>query len=395
MLSCNGEEPTPPPPPDPDICEVWTDKTDDCVCPEGSEFIKALNACAPPRADKPINLRNARMITAFSDTLRETVDLKDKILYQRGKGWPILRTGSQVEKDWCNANVPYLPCGPKLGTKKWEKNLVRFLEVTARIPNVGVSLIPTFTRKSDNPGEVDPNSPEPDKQQINVVHFCNMFDTVNAVVKAGDYKHIIWEAFNEPVHPLAAHLKDEDVEAVLIHMKANTDLPIGVDYHGGSQLVDLVLRRAMPALNTEEERFWASQAIVHDVLAGEWIWRGRYPYIWRQHVDYIAFHTPRNPEPSYEIMKAAQDKYKYTKPVIINETVAYASDWAVNEYKLKGRGTVAMLGRGTEKQRMDQCVQHLRDIHRLGWRGCFHMMWGFATEGVGDLPDYKKDIAGN
>jgi len=182
-----------------------------------------------------------------------------------------------------------------------------------------------------------------------------MFDRVNAIVSKGNYKHVVYELFNEVVHPLSQHIKDEDVREMYLHARSRTTLPLGTDYHGGR---------------------------------ADDVWKGRYPYVWRDVSTYLAFHTPRNPEPMRSVIQAAQDKFKYVKRVLVDETVCWASQANIDKYSLVGKGTIAMRGHGTEDQRMTQCTAHLTDIKRVGWVPFFHAIWLIACDELGKLPSY-------
>jgi hypothetical protein len=293
--------------------------------------------------------------------------IKDYVHHIHASDFTTVRVGSQtdgwsdmqavaaildVSLDEAVALASYLPVGPVFGTPEWEANLVRMLEVTARVPDTWVQLIPTFTWKQRDQG-----TPE-----ANIDMFNSMFDRVHGVVMAGGYQHVFYEAFNEIVHPLSQHFKDEHVREVLIHINEATQIPVGTDYHGGR---------------------------------ADDVWKGRYPYIWRDVVDYIAFHTPRNPEPSLAEMQAAQDKYKYNKPVLIDETVAWASQANIEKWDLEGKGTIAQNGYGTEASRMAQVVAHLRDISHvtnrngLPWVPTYHSVWGIICNEISKVPPYE------
>jgi len=363
---CNGEPPIPPPDPEPEYCSIWEEKTPDCECPDGSEFVALLNSCVPPRVDKLIDFSQVNGgVTAFSLVLR---DMKYIVQFSQHvldhwtlpeRGQVVLRVGAQVAGGWCDSgSAGYLPCGPAYGTREADDNLLRLLEVTSRIPNVYLQIIPTFTYK-----HIDKGSPAE-----NIKYFNGMFNHANSIVQLGDYKHVVWEMFNEVVHPISQHIKDEDVLLMMQHANRNTPYPMGTDYHGGGEGDD---------------------------------WKGRYPYIWRDVVGYIAFHTPRNPEPSFAIMKKAEDKYKYLQPdsvygieeVWIDETICWASDENISKHNLKGKGTIALQGYGTEDERMSQVVKHLRDIHKLGWKPFYHAIWLIECAEIGRIPTYSTDIA--
>jgi len=295
-------------------------------------------------------------ITSFSLVLGDTNFIKDFTYHAQRHDATVLRSGAQVSGDWCQPNMPgYLSCGPAYGTEEADANLIRMLEVTARIHNMWIQLIPTFTYKSHNEcNEQEWREDQEGCQAKNVAYFNEMFDHVNAIVKTGDYKHVVYELFNEIRHSLSSHLKDEDGLVMLQHARANTNLPVGMDFHGEFQ--------------------------------GKNPWPGRYPYIWRNDVDYIAFHTRRNPEPSYETMRAAQDKYNYNR-VWVDETVCMASTLNINKYNLRGRGTIAMNGYGTEEERWMQVITHLKGINRNNWKPFYHSICLIGTAELCKLPN--------
>lgn len=379
FVSCNNGGPPPEPPP-PASCGFWG-AVDNCVCPEGAPYSSVLKVCAPPRVDRPIDWHMGGGITAFSLALRDVTYIKEFTYHAQRHGWTILRVGAQTSHDWCRprdlrplirnlndlrtmnndllyglASAGYLPCGPAHGTPEWEANLTRMLDVTARVHNMWVQLIPTFTYKSYNEGS----------QAANIEYFNDMFDRVNAVVSKGNYKHVVYELFNEVVHPLSQHIKDEDVREMFLHARTRTTLPLGTDYHGGR---------------------------------ADDVWRGRYPFAWRDVSDYLAFHTPRNPEPTFTVMEDIQDKFNYCedvwpgdicKQVWVDETVCWASQASVDKYNLEGKGTVAMRGYGTSEQRMRQVETHLKDIRRVGWKPFFHSIWGIECTELGRLPRWEE-----
>lgn len=382
LIACNGEiPPEPPDPPLPPTCEVWS-APEGCDCSPEEPLAPLLGVCAPPRVDRHVPWEQVRGVTAFSLALRDTKGIVEFTNYIRGHGWTTLRVGAQTTHDWCRARVltlekelldadiewllendlyfyaassGYLPCGPFHGTAEWRENLVRMLEVTARIPDTWVQLIPTFTYKSVDKGS----------QAANIKFFNDMFDRVNAVVAEGRYRHVFYELFNEVVHPLSNHIKDEDVREMFLHAREKTAIQMGTDYHGG---------------RADDE------------------WRGRYPYVWRDVSHYLAMHPPRNPEPSYEIMQGVQDKFNYGKPMLMDETVSWASDAAVAQWGLRGKRTIAMKGHGTEDERMLVVAKHLRDIYKVTgrndkrWRPYFHSIWGIISDRPGKMPNFDTDI---
>ena len=166
FFACS-KPPPPPPPPPPVVCPLWELGPEGCICPDGSERVDALNACAPLRVDRAVDMDAVRGVTMFSLTIRNVRHQVDAWGWLHQHGWNTGRIGAQVEKDWCDEDdrdgidsdgdgedndFDYLPCGPIHGSAEWEANLIRTLEIAARIPDTWIQLIPTFTRKTDNPG---------------------------------------------------------------------------------------------------------------------------------------------------------------------------------------------------------------------------------------------------
>ena len=356
--ACHHNPPQPPPQPPVPECEVWQSASG-CNCPEGTELLEEFGVCGPFRVDNSVNLWEVRGITAFSLALRDIPYIVQLLNHVKNAGWDplILRVGTQTAGDWCESGTPgYLPCGPPHGSAEADRNLRRLLEVTARTRNVSVQLIPTFTYKSHNEGT----------QEANIKYFNAMFDHVNVIVKEGGYQNVVWEMFNEVVHPLSQHIKDEDVREMLLHVKAESDLPVGTDYHGE--------------------------------FRNEEAWPGRYPFVWRDVVGYIAFHPRRNPEPTFDDLVRAQQRWNYVKPVWTDETVSWASDANIAKYHLQGKGTIAMNGYGTEDERMWQVVRHLKNVYRTSegthhWIPFYHSIWLIECAEIGRIPNFDNDIA--
>ena len=66
--------------------------------------------------------------------------------------------------------------------------------------------------------------------------------------------------------------------------------------------------------------------------------------------------------------------------VFFDETVCYASDDDLIEWpQFRGKGTVAMLGRGTEEERKRYVAKHIRDIIAAGGWPCFHSVRTMAA----------------
>jgi len=363
LFSCDPKPPPPPPPPP--TCDVWG-SFESCDCPVGTEKVDLLGVCSPPRVDRAIDWNMGYGVTSFSLAMRDMDFIKEFTYHVQRNGGAVLRAGAQTSHDWCNIQLletssddlllslqaaGYLPCGPPHASSEADHNLKVLLEVTSRIHNIWIQLIPTFTYKSHNEcNDAEWRRDQEGCQAKNIEYFNKMFDHINEIVKAGDYKHVVYELFNEVVHPLSAHIKDEDVLEMFIHARENTSLPLGTDFHGE-------FRNENP-------------------------WPGRYPFVWRDVSTYFALHPRRNPEPTLQTMKEANDRWNYSKPVWADETVCFATQENVDKYNLKGKGTIALMGRGTEEDRWEVTIKHLKDIKETGWKPFLHSVCLITTDSL-------------
>lgn len=300
----------------------------------------------PPRVDRPWDKGATRGVTAFALALRDRAYIRDFLSYVHGYGYTVVRVGAQTD-GWGPMGVPFLPGGPEPGTKEWRGNLDRMLDETARRPNTWVQLIPTFTHK----------------QIGDIAHWRSLCRMVIEVVKGGGYRHVFWEAANEAIHPIS-HMNGESVDILLRLLKDETGLPVGADHHGDRRNKQLV-----------------------------------YPYMWRGSVDYIAFHPPRNPDPSASTYKDAYEAYAGQFHILYDETTCWASDAEIGLYGLKGDGNIALCGRGTEEERKDEIRRQKTKIllpnrGRFGARSkfFFHAIWLIECKGFGWIPKHGNSV---
>ncbi|MHC4705080.1 MAG: hypothetical protein ACYTFQ_31405 [Planctomycetota bacterium] len=281
--------------------------------------------------------------------MRERDYIFDFCHYVHEHGYNWLRVGTQTDgwADFGHDKAEYLRVGPEFGTKAWKENLETLLDVTARVPDTWVQLIPTFTHKQ--------------RQKGGYKRFIEMCRKVNEIVVAGDYKHVFYSAMNEPEHPLSNWMKDEEVRKILLWLREFTPYPVGTDHPG---------KRSVPASE----------------------WWGRFPWVWRDVCDYYAFHPPRNPSPPTDRWRYTVDKYaKEGKFVLWDETTCYASQVEIDKYKLKGKGTIVNMGRGGDRQRQSAMVQEMNKARASGRRGrwLYHSIWGMECLDLGWLPRYS------
>jgi len=331
---CRKEEPPPPPPPPP------------------------LPPPEPPRVDRPVHWERLKGVTAFALAMRDRKYVRELGHYLRDHGYTWVRVGGQTD-GWRGFGVPYLHVGPEAGSSEWFKGLYEMLDELARIPEMWVQLIPSFTHKQDFGG---------DRQQAIEWHK-QLIDWNVDVVAEGNFKNVFWEVFNEFVHPLAEHLKDEDALGLAGYLRGalaayGIEQPICVsDHHGGK-------------VNRNH-------------------WDARYPYIWRYPAsDYYALHPPRNVErngillggPTHEEYCEAVDRYNVH--VLFDETACWATNKEIEEYGLVGKGTIINNGRGSEEKRW-RMIQSERDkMMSTGPSGhyLFHSIWGMECTDLGKLP---------
>lgn len=320
-----GPDPIPGPAPDPDPIEKEP---------------------APKRVDRRPPLRNAHIFTFFGATLWYNAELGYDTLeafnaqpiaqaarYALEHGYNTGRIGAQTD-GWCDNGVWYLPCGPPIYSDEWEENLKGMLELTSRIEGFYVELIPTFTHKSDL-----------SKQQL--VELTKR--VVRIAQKGGKdrrpYKHIIWEAFNEFVHPGTrekGNLRPDvmiDVLDLLPHPRG-ADLP---DNHedGDNWRGDTQTAETGPVLRFS---------------------------------DYAAWHPSRNPEPSVEAYRRTMAKTAL--PVLFDETVSWVNPIEAQMVNVR-RG---LYTRGTPQEMRRQVNRQQRALCEAGAACSFHFLGGFCYE---------------
>lgn len=298
-----------------------------------------------PRVDRGVDWKLLRGVTGFALYMQDRLFIRDFCDYILGYEYNWIRCGSQTD-GWRGFGVPYLHAGPEPGTAEWRKALDTLLDETARHKNLWIQLIPTFTHKQDNMGS----------QAENVKYFKNLCDYSIDIVMNGFYRHVFWEAFNEPVHPLSQHVKDEDVREICLYLQDRTGLPVGVDHHGRMK-------------------------------NGEW--DPRYPYIWRSPVtNYYAFHPPRNPSPPTQKWVEAAERYNVH--VLFDETTCWASQEEIDAYGLRDKGTVVNLGHGDDSLRKDLIIREMNKAKAAAPNGhwLFHSIWGIESNSYGWLPRY-------
>lgn len=302
----------------------------------------------PPRVDEVLtDLYNVTGCTAFGAALLNEGELTSLIYHGMARGCDVYRVGAQTD-GWCGTGVDYLEdaCGPPVGTREWRENLERLLDVSARIPGVYIQLIPTFTHKQD-PGGLD--------------RAMRIIEQVIAIVKAGGFKHIVWEAVNEYVHPISRY-STRDVAAMLVRLR-KTGLPVGADEPG-----------------SRRSRIWEAEYSPELLLL----------------VDYIALHPPRNEirdgectsiRPSFNQLRDVV--MAYNLPVWIDEPTCALSDAMKSRYGIGDlRGHYALCGGGSEQDRRAYIRAYADDVRNAGAVWFTHTLWGFECRYLDWLPNY-------
>lgn len=319
LLSCNGPPPPPPPPP-PTTTTV---------------------PVQPPRVDRLCPLDEITGLTSFGMTLLDEEQIIAHVEHATASGHDTFRVGAWLD-GWCPMDVSYLPCGPEYRSEEADENLRRLLDITSRIPDIWIQLIPTFTHKQDSGG---------------LPHFMAMTERVIAIQQAGSpddptpYRHVVWEAGNEVVHPISK-IKHRHVKALLRRL-SETGLPVGVDY----------------------------------------AWREGYPKDILPLVDYVAFHTPRfdwsdgvctSELPGRNRMRKRIGQFD--KPVWVDETVKFVSDYSKEHYGIgRGGGYADCAGR-SENRRKRTVTDFKSDVEFAGAQWFSHPTWGFECVRPGWLP---------
>jgi hypothetical protein len=208
------------------------------------------------------------------------------VYHAQSLGCQIFRVGAQTD-GWAGHTALYLDAaaGPMVFSDEWRENLKRLLDVTARIPDVYLQLIPTFTHKHEG-------------YQRNL----RITEEVVAIVQAEGYQHIVWEAFNEYKHPITHKTITTQSVGQLLRYLRTTGLPVGTDVSGGH--------------------------------GSEWV--GEYPRSLLPLVDYVAFHPPRNNSkcesirPDYWQLRKTVSQTRvrlYTESTAVATTLYVAEAW--------------------------------------------------------------------
>lgn len=255
------------------------------------------------------------------------------LTHMRALGYDKARVGTQTD-GWCGNPAFYLPCGTTPYTPEWYENLKGFLELSSRIDGMYIQLIPTLTHKGDSCGKPC---------------LVRLTREVVRIVQEGDFKHIIWEAFNEFSHGITrkgGNFHTPVLRAVLKELPhpRGTDLP-------GNRFDDADRWRGNPD---------------HPIFA---------PVIGL--MDYLAYHPPRNPEPTEKAYRRTIQLSR-GKPVLWDETVSWINQAEVTA--LGGRRRSGLFTQGTQEE-MDQQVRNQRDtICTAGGDYYFHALWLFLYE---------------
>lgn len=311
-----------------------------CYCPDGV-FIED-RGCVDPRVDRLCPLGEVTGLISFGMTLLDEGQIIADVEYAKAHGHDTYRVGAWLD-GWCETGVSYLPCGPAYGSEEADENLRRLLDVTSRIPDIWIQLIPTFTHKGDDGG---------------LPHFMAMTERVIAIVQAGtpddptQFRHVVWEAANEHIHPISK-IRHRHIKKLLERLR-ETGLPVGVDYS----------------------------------------FTDGYPEDLLPLVDYVAFHTPRfrwkdgkctSELPSRNRMRKVIRQYD--KPVWMDETVKYVSDYSKEYYDIgRGGGYVECAGR-TEARRKKAIMDFKADVEWAGARWFTHATHRFYCIRPGWLPN--------
>jgi hypothetical protein len=256
------------------------------------------------------------------------------------RGYNTMRVGAQTD-GWCDNGVFYLPCGPMALTDEWRENLLGMLDITARIPGLYVQLIPTFTHKGDDCGRRC---------------LVDLTRTVVRIAQRHDYKHILWEGFNEFVHPSTA--------------EGDNPSPW---YSRGGNLDPAILRAVMDILPHPRGVDFPDNG-----KAGE-DWRGNLKSSETQGAarlcDYIAFHPSRNPEPTAEAYRRTMALTG--KPVIFDETVSYIT---MGEQAQVNKHHSNYTHGDTELEMKQQVRKQQQALCNAGSTCSFHALWLFSYD---------------
>lgn len=221
-----------------------------------------------PRVDIEPNLDDYVGLTNFSLTLRDEEFIYGMCDLATSKGYNTLRVGAELA-EW---GFTYHPKGPEIRDPQALANLRRMLDATARCPGIFVQLMPVFTIKEQHPFS----------EQKWWLH------QVNEVVK--DYRHVYYEVINE----YYVHSHYDRAEVIeLLNIARESGKLIGTD----------------------------------DYMAP-----GHYVHSFKRFVDYISFHTFRNPDPNVNDLRKLMRKNRH--PVILSETTCYSEVYSAEDNSL-------------------------------------------------------------
>jgi len=297
----------------------------------------------PPRVDQQPDLYSVRGVTAFGMAKLSEDGLLSYINHCASSGVDIFRVGFWTD-GWAGGKS-YIDeaAGPPAGSPESIENVRRLLDITSRIPNVYIQAIPTFTHK-----------------QHGFARCQELVELSIQLVEEHDYKHVVWETFNEYRHPISTVSLSQVVQ--LTRRLGQTGMPVGTDFGGG---------RDQP-------------------------WEGYYPPELKPHVDYIAFHPPRNDynyntkkctplRPSFNRLRKVINSFG--KPVWIDEPECYVSDESIGLYGIGRGGLFTNCGGGTETYRRRLQTEYMNDVERAGGIWFQHYVAGFSCDRLGWLPN--------
>jgi len=314
------------------------------VCPPGAEYVDLLDACAPPRVDRPPEPRRIVGITAFALPQHDPIYIHHVCRHIASVNYNTFRVGFERWR-WDN-DPAYLLQGPKYDTEENLSQIRRFLEVTARHEGIWVELVAVFTIKSI--GHTD--TPEMRREAV---------ELAMQVVTEGDYKHVFFSYANEWRRSGAPQALDPFAEW--------EPFPLSDQY---------------PAI-TKEEVLWGLQRLsqtgrlVTTDCHGEHVdgnpgrtWDPAYEKSFLPHVDMVAFHPRRNPNPTEFDLRLGVSRYVEREDklaVLYNETTSFATDLELQRFpNLIGSFLIANKGRPPEEKRRQQIREYLARVKAAG-----------------------------
>lgn len=311
----------------------------------------------PPRKDKPWwpNRYNTKGVTAFPLSVRPKEYIVDLCEYLIEFGYNTISAGAQAWSPAQAARYPILPASPPVGSPAWAKNLENLLESTARFEDMSLQLTPTFGHKQHDA------SPDSAVLAWHILHARRIIE----IIKAGDYKHVFINLFNEFKHPLTSRKMDDKSVVRLGDVFREAGFKITSD-HGGTE---------------------------KDNVTGDRIWRAYYPKAWLGFNMY-SWHPTRNPPPTSNQFRKAHIRWPGIA-LLFSETECFASDADMAKWPdLRGKGTIAGEGKvngEAQKWLIRRLKQRIKNAgHRS--RFFFHSIWLGIRGGLdtlhGWLPEY-------